>query len=144
MAGERFFSEESLKSRISVAEDAVNVLEKLTTIAEDELLSNFINMYAIKGAFLIFLQAILDIANYIIAEREFGVPTSYENLLDILIDYKIIDSERRDDMEKLLKIREKILHSSEIMSSKLLIKTIKENLSFFKELLNILRTELFR
>ncbi len=142
MSGESFFGKESLQSRLTIAEEAISVLEKLVSIPENELLSNAIYMFATKGAFLIFLQAILDLGNYIIADRELGVPSSYEDLLDILGSHKVLSEKGREKIKELLKMRDRILHSSEMTPFKVLLDTVKENMEFFKELLTAIRSQL--
>lgn len=142
MPNERFYGKESIQSRLSIASEAINVLEKLIELPENELLNNEIHIFALKGALLIILQALLDLGNYLIAFREMGVPSSYEDLLDILSSNRALSNEDRDRMKNLLKIREKILHSSESISIKSLIEIIKENLSLFKDVLNVIRSQI--
>ncbi len=125
-----------------MASDAINVLEQLINVSESELLSNPIYIFALKGALIIILQALLDLGNYLIAFKEMGVPSSYEDLLDILSSNRALPDEDKDKMKKLLKIRDKILHSSETVSMKSLIETVKENLDLFKDVLNAIKSQI--
>jgi len=142
MPNDRFYGKESIQARLTIANEAINVLEQLVNFPESELLNNPINIFALKGALIITLQALLDLGNYIIALKEMGVPSSYEDLLDILGSNRALSNDDRDKMKKLLKIREKILHSSETISIKNLIEIVKENLSLFRDILNVIKTQI--
>lgn len=142
MSSDRFYGKEGIQARLTIANEAINVLEQLINLPENELLNNAINIFALKGALIIILQAILDLGNYIIAFKEMGVPSSYEDLLDILVSNRALSDDNRDKMKKLLKIRDKVLHSSETISVKNLIEISKENLSLFRDVLNIIKARI--
>jgi len=124
------------------AEEALNILERLSKLSDDEFLNNDIYIFAAKGAFLTYIQAILDMANYIIAAKELGIPSSYGNILEILGDHGIIPNKWRKKLEKVIGIRDNILHSKEKISAKSILDLVREKTSFFKELLDLIRKEL--
>lgn len=142
MSGEVFFGKESLISRLTIAEEAITALEKLIQIPEEEVLENPIYRFALKGACIVYIQAILDIGNYIIADKELGVPSSYEDIISMLQDNNMISNRGFERLKEFLKIRDKILHSSEAISYKILLNIIKENIGFFKELLNSMKLQM--
>lgn len=142
MSGEVFFGKESLISRLTIAEEAITALEKLIQIPEEEVLENPIYKFALKGACIVYIQAILDIGNYIIADKELGVPSSYEDIISMLQDNNMISNRGFERLKEFLKIRDKILHSSEAISYKILLNIIKENIGFFKELLNSMKLQM--
>ncbi len=142
MPNDRFYGKENIQSRLSIANEAINVLKQLIDRPESELLNNPINIFALKGALIIVLQALLDLGNYLIALKEMGVPSSYEDILDILGSNRALSNDDRDKMKKLLKIREKLLHSSESISIKNLIEIVKENLDLFKGVLDAIRSQI--
>jgi len=142
MSGEVFFGKESLISRLTIAEEAITALEKLIQIPEEGVLENPIYRFALKGACIVYIQAILDIGNYIIADKELGVPSSYEDIISMLQDNNMISNQGFERLKEFLKIRDKILHSSEAISYKILLNIIKENIGFFKELLNSMKLQM--
>ncbi|MHA1615924.1 MAG: DUF86 domain-containing protein [Candidatus Njordarchaeales archaeon] len=142
MGTSSFFSEESIESRLRKAEEALGVLKKLAELTFDEFASNLINVYAAKGALLIISQVIIDISNLLIASKDLGVPTSREEVISILESYEILPEDIAEKLEDLIKVRDKILHSHEIVGEKALYEKILGNIELLEKALGIIQKEI--
>jgi len=142
MSSTEFFSDESIEARIRKAEEALDVLKHLTKMTYDEFASNLINVYAAKGALLIIAQAIIDMANYLIASKDFGVPASREEVMDILESYGVFPENIAKKLIELVRIRDRLLHSYSVIGEKALYEEISSIIEIIEKALSIIQREI--
>lgn len=125
------------------AEKALEFLERLNAQAEKEIAKNAELLYAYLYCFLVFSQAILTMANYLIVKMGFRIPRNFQETLMILIDEDVISENLESAAKILVELRNIALHYwTEITPE--VIRSIAENASAFKEIYGIVKDQVSR
>ena len=105
MPNDRFYGKESIQARLTIANEAINVLEQLVNFPESELLNNPINIFALKGALIITLQALLDLGLMSIRAVGWPMPSKYKEIADILREKNVLSKEKANALKALAGLR---------------------------------------
>ncbi|GEM_PF-7118132 len=134
-------TKEVIKKICSNAEGAMNFLERHRDMHLGEVIGNKELFCAFLYCFVMFAQAVLTMANYIIVKRNFDLPKNFQESLMILVDSDIIPENLEPQAKLLVELRNLILHNETEVSSEN-IQTIAENLSQFKEIYIAIKGEI--
>jgi uncharacterized protein YutE (UPF0331/DUF86 family) len=101
---------DKVRSKLQFIRDAVRQLEEIRARGEDALLTEPILEAAATRNLQVAIEAVLDIANHVIAREGLGLPTSYRNALEILLRKRILPAERSEDLLQMVSFRNRAVH----------------------------------
>ena len=81
----------------------------------------------------ILIEECIDIANHIISDREYRVPTGYADTFQVLRENRIIDKRLFGKMEKMAKFRNVVVHQYEKIDPAIVVSILHRNLSDFEK-----------
>src|SRR5574341_519913 len=90
--------------------DALKDWDKYQSISIEELREDRDKRNMVLHAMLVSIQAAIDIATYIIAQRSFEKPSTYRETFEILGREKIIPEELADELSDLAGFRNVLVH----------------------------------
>jgi uncharacterized protein YutE (UPF0331/DUF86 family) len=101
---------EIIRDRESRIRGYVRDLRDLARISEEAFLGNRERQYAVLHALQLVIEATVDIATHISAADDLGVPGSYAEAFDLLEKAGIVDGPLADDLRRMARIRNRIVH----------------------------------
>ena len=112
-------------------EDKLIYLEKQTNllISKEEWTGSVIEKLALERIFQTIIDAILDVGNAMIDGFIMRDPGSYEDIIDILLDEKVIDSKMEPNLKALLPYRKELVQAYTAIQHKQLQDVVYENLT---------------
>ncbi|HEV8239936.1 MAG TPA: DUF86 domain-containing protein [Thermoanaerobaculia bacterium] len=85
-------------------------LRQLHDQGRDAFVADSINEHAAVRLLHTAIEALIDIANHVIAREGLGIPRSYADTVKILTDEKILPAERKDTFLKMVRFRNRAVH----------------------------------
>ena len=101
---------EIIAEKISLIAENMDKLKFLKELPEDEFYQDFRNLYSTKHLLQISIEAMIDIANHIIARMGLGRPKSYAESFSILAEKNIIEADLSDIFATMAKFRNRVVH----------------------------------
>ena len=101
---------EIIRDRESRIRGYVRDLRDLGQISDEAFLGNRERQYAVLHALQLTIEATVDIATHICAADDLGVPGSYAEAFDLLEKAGIIDGPLADDLRRMARFRNRIVH----------------------------------
>jgi uncharacterized protein YutE (UPF0331/DUF86 family) len=80
----------------------------------------------------ILIEVCIDIANHIISDQGFRLPTSYADTFQVLMENRIIDKRLFGKMEKMAKFRNVVVHQYEKIDPRIVVSILHRNLADFE------------
>ncbi len=106
-------------------------LKILQSIPEDEFLSDFRNIESAKHLLQVSIEAMIDIANHIIARKKLDRPESYGHSFKILNERGIITDINLENLMMMAKFRNRVVHIYNDLDPKEIYRILKQNLADF-------------
>ena len=101
-----FVDREAIEDKLRYLETQTNLLK-----SKDEWAGSVIEKLALERIFQAIVDAILDVGNSMIDGFIMRDPGSYEDIIDILLDEKVIVAEMEPDLKALLPYRKKLVQA---------------------------------
>jgi uncharacterized protein YutE (UPF0331/DUF86 family) len=101
---------EILRRKIQFVRDSVRHLESIRSSGKEEFLSSHILQAAAVRNLQVAIEAILDAANHIIAHQQLGLPSTYLDAIEILLEHGILPRERQADLANMVRFRNRAVH----------------------------------
>lgn len=101
---------EKLRKKINLIEDNLTKLEILKQFSREELMGDFIRLAAVKYFLQTSIEAMIDIANHIIARERYAAPTSSADAFKILFEHKVISEAGNRQYSLMAKFRNRVVH----------------------------------
>lgn len=111
-------------------------LKKLQRLTLDDLRENIENVWAVSFGMVAAIEAVLDIGQYILADRGVKIE-SYGKIPLKLFESGIIDKEFSEKMQKMVGFRNRAIHNYPSLEEKQLYQILQEDIDDFKEFLGI-------
>ncbi|MET3193619.1 DUF86 domain-containing protein [Bacillus sp. OAE603] len=122
-----FINRQSIIDRIEVINSMLNYYDSnCKPINQTEVL-------AFERMAQLFIDSILDIGNAMIDGFIMRDPGSYDDIVDILMDEKVITKELGEAIKKLIPIRKHLLQDYTTTITETIMSTFSENISAYKE-----------
>jgi uncharacterized protein YutE (UPF0331/DUF86 family) len=80
----------------------------------------------------ILIEMCIDIANHIISDRGFRLPTAYADTFQVLMENRVIDKRLFGKMERMAKFRNVVVHQYERIDPTIVVSILHKNLPDFK------------
>lgn len=122
-----FINRQSIIDRIEV------INSMLTYYDANNKPSNQTEELAYERMTQLFIDSILDIGNAMIDGFIMRDPGSYDDIVDILMDEKVITTELGESIKKLIPIRKHLLQDYTTSITETIVTTLSENISAYKE-----------
>lgn len=135
-----FVDKKKINTIIALVEEYTQIIESLP--AE----KNQYEVLALERMVYVIVEGILDVGNAMIDGFIMRDPGSYEDIIDILIDEKVVTSQNGQQLKNIISLRKMLVQEYMNMDYLLLERTMKENLpalkNFPKDITNYLEKEL--
>ncbi len=116
-------------------------LKKLQKLTLKDLKENIENIWAVSFGLVAGIEAILDISQYILADKEIKVE-SYGKVPTKLLEAGIIDKSFLERLQKMIGFRNRAIHNYPSMEEKQLYEILQKDINDFKEFLKIVNQSL--
>ncbi len=128
---------EQLQEKIDNLFKIYQGLKNLQKFTQKDLQENIENTWAVTFGLVAGVEAILDIAQYILAEK--GVKSeSYGQVPAKLFENKIINQKFKDELRKMIGFRNRAIHNYPSLDEVQLYKILQEDIEDFKKFLKII------
>jgi len=120
-----------INEKISFVLSNLEKLKTLRNIPEDEFQSDFRNIESAKHLLQVSIEAMIDIANHIIARKKLDRPESYGHSFRILNEQGIITDEKLESLMMMIKFRNRVVHIYNNLDPKEIYRILHQNLADF-------------
>lgn len=101
---------ERIRKKILLIEDNLTKLEKISQYPLGEFKNDFMKHESAKHLLQVSIEAMIDIANHIVARERFGVPNTSADSFKLLMENGIISPESFSKYSAMAKFRNRIVH----------------------------------
>ncbi len=123
-----FIDREAIEDKLRYLETQTNLLRN-----QGEWTHSVIEKLALERIFQTIVDAILDVGNAMIDGFIMRDPGSYEDIIDILMDEKVISTEMEPELKALLPYRKELAQTYTTIQHEKLQKAIYENLNTIQQ-----------
>ena len=123
---------EKIRQKVQFLREALRQLAVIRERGETELLEDPILQAAAIRYLQISIEAILDTANHIIAREGLGLPKTYQEALELLIQHGILPSEKAGDFAAMVGFRNRAVHLYQQLEPTEVYKMLEEDLGDFE------------
>jgi len=118
-------------------------LKRLQRLTLKDLKENIENVWAVSFGLVAGIEEVLDISQYLLAERGIKVE-SYGKVPKKLLEAGIIDKEFSEKMQKMIGFRNRAIHNYPSLDEEQLYEILQKDIEDFKEFLEIIDNYLKR
>jgi len=123
-----FVDREAIEDKLLYLETQTNLLK-----GKGEWTESTIEKLALERIFQTIIDAVLDVGNSMIDGFIMRDPGSYEDIIDILLDEKVIDAAMETDLKALLPYRKELVQAYTAIHHEQLQKAVYENLNTIQQ-----------
>ena len=120
-----------INEKISFVLSNLKNLETLRDIPEDDFHTDFRNIESAKHLLQVSIEAMIDIANHIIARKKLERPESYGHSFKILNEQGIINDKNLENLMIMTKFRNRVVHIYNNLDPKEIYRILNQNLVDF-------------
>lgn len=124
--------------KLNVIYSSLSKLKNLSTLSEEDFLSDFKYYDSAKYNLIQCIEAIIDISNHIIARKKLGNPKTYSETFEILGKNNIIPENYVKNYKKMAKFRNLLVHFYAEVKDTEVYKILKENLEDIEQFTKII------
>lgn len=127
-----------VERKVEYIKNNFNKLEKLKKYNYEELTNNFERVDSVIYTLQTSIEALLDIARYIIAELGLKIPSKNSEIIEILVENNFI---KKDDMKKYIQMigfKNRVVHEYNAIDYQLLYRILHKDGNNLKKLFKIL------
>jgi uncharacterized protein YutE (UPF0331/DUF86 family) len=125
---------EDVQSKLDIIPENLEKLEILKAMDYEKFASDFRNIDSTLHRFQTSIQALVDIAGYIIASLGLRTPSTSAEVIDILVESGLLNEEQRDGYISMIQFRNRIVHFYNDIDLKILYQILQEELIDIREL----------
>ena len=125
---------EDVQSKLDIIPENLEKLEILRAMGYEKFTSDFRNIDSALHRFQTSIQALVDIAGYIIASLGLRTPGTSGEVIDILVEHGLFNAGQRDRYISMIQFRNRILHFYNNIDLKVLYQILQEELLDIREL----------
>ena len=112
-------------------DDYLGSLRQLALLSGKELAEDWISLGAAKYYLQVSIECCIDVANHIIARQRFRAPETYADSFAVLAEHQIIDPEFLPTAQKMVRMRNRLVHLYWEVDADILHDTLQHNLGDF-------------
>jgi len=106
-------------------------LRQLAALRREELANDLVKLGAVKYYLQVAIECCIDITNHIIARQGFRAPESYADGFAVLAENGIIEQDFASTAQKMVKMRNRLVHLYWEVDADILYDTLQNNLGDF-------------
>jgi uncharacterized protein YutE (UPF0331/DUF86 family) len=125
---------EDVQSKLDIIPQNLEKLEFLRALGYEKFASDFRNIDSALHRLQTSIQALVDIGGYIIASLGLRTPGTSGEVIDILVEHDLLNTDRRDRYISMIQFRNRIVHFYNDIDLKVLYQIIQEELADIREL----------
>jgi len=99
-----------LRSHLDFVRGNVRRLEQIRSGGRPAFLEDEVSQAAVARWLQTAIEALIDIANHVIAREGMGVPRAYSETMEILIREEVLPNDRREAFLAMVRFRNRIVH----------------------------------
>jgi uncharacterized protein YutE (UPF0331/DUF86 family) len=122
---------ELILKKLSEIEEHLQELEEFKDISIDDYRKDWKIQRIVERTLQILIEICIDVANHIISDEKWRVPSSYSETFKILYENRVIDDELFKNLEKMAKFRNIIVHNYDKISPEVMVNILKKDLIDF-------------
>lgn len=122
-----------LRQKIAFIEKNLRLLEELKNVPFEEFDEDSINFNAAVRMLQVSIEAMLDIANHIVARKRLGMPNTYGESFDLLASGKIITPEYAAKAKNMVRFRNRAVHLYLDLNEKEVYNILQHDLHDFRD-----------
>ena len=127
-----------IQGKIDLIDRNLEFLAEYTKFNENDFLSSYKDIQAVKYSLFEMIEACIDIASHIIAAKGFQRAESYSEMFEILETKKIINQELAKKLSNMAKFRNILVHSYAKVDNLRILEYIKKELNDIKLFVKII------
>lgn len=101
---------DKLRTKLQFVREAVRRLEEIRSRGREAFLADPILQGAAERNLQVGIEAMLDMANHIIAREGFAVPKTYREAIDTLVQEKILPASHQENFRRMASFRNRAVH----------------------------------
>jgi uncharacterized protein YutE (UPF0331/DUF86 family) len=133
---------EKIQQKIIFMQDSLHKLRQLQKISQDDFVEDFRNADSAKYLLQVTIEAMLDIANHIIARNRWGKPETNKQTFEILSQQEIISVEDINIFFSMTKFRNRIVHMYFTVDDQVIYEITQHNLEDFSRYIQLISKHL--
>jgi len=122
---------ELILRKLSEIEEHLQELEEFKDISIENYEKDWKIQRIVERTLQILIEICIDIANHIISDEKWRVPSSYSETFKILYENRVIDSALFKNLEKMAKFRNIIVHNYDKISPEVMVNILRKELIDF-------------
>jgi uncharacterized protein YutE (UPF0331/DUF86 family) len=122
---------ELILKKLSEIEEHLQELEEFKDISIDDYRKDWKIQRIVERTLQILIEICIDVANHIISDEKWRIPSSYSETFKILYENRVIDDELFKNLEKMAKFRNIIVHNYDKISPEVMVNILKKDLIDF-------------
>lgn len=126
---------DKLRHHVQHVRDNLRQLKEIREMGRSAFLESAVHQAATVRYLQTATEALLDIANHVIAREGMGVPRSYADAVRILVDNDILPREKRDTFLRMVRFRNRAVHLYDEIDSAEVFDIIEGHLSDYEAFL---------
>lgn len=119
---------DKLRSKLQHVREAVRRLEDIRSRGREAFINEWLLQAAAERSLQVAVEAVLDIANHIVAQEGWGLPGSYREALEILLREGVLPQEKAQDFLQMVSFRNRIVHLYDQVDPETVFTIIEHNL----------------
>lgn len=117
-----FVDRNKIEEKLQFLDKHLQIFDQMESLEDD-----IFKLLSVERAAHIIIDCIIDVGNAMIDGFIMRDPGSYEDIIDILLDEKVITEEMAKDIIELIKFRKKLVQEYTEVDHQSLFKTVKTN-----------------
>lgn len=123
---------EKVERKIQQVDEFLDILEKLSTKPDNELLNDPVLLGSVKYYLQVSIECCIDVGNHIISSERFRAPKDYADTFDVLFEKGIISETFVHVMKQMVKFRNRIVRLYGEVDDHYVIDILKSKLHDFQ------------
>ncbi len=136
-------NKEKIRQKIQYIEENSGKLDKLKNYTLDEFVGDFRNVEAAKHLLQVNIEAMIDVANHIIARNRWTTPATSSESLNILRQHGYFDEQEQQLFNRMVKFRNRVVHLYHVVDDAEIYKILQERLDDFSLFIKAVTGKLF-
>jgi uncharacterized protein YutE (UPF0331/DUF86 family) len=121
-----------LRSHIDFVRGNLRRLEEIRGAGRSSFLSDELAQAAATRWLQTAVEALIDIANHVVAREGLGVPRAYSETMEILVREAVLPTDRRDSFLAMVRFRSRVVHLHDAVDSEEIWRILQEDLGDFE------------
>lgn len=120
------------RQKLHFIRDGVRRLEEIRARGREEFLEEPILLHASERCLQTAIEAMIEIAQHVVAREGLGLPKTYREAMDLLVQAGILPAEQRETFARMVKFRNRVVHLYDEIDPEEVFSILEDHLSDFE------------